>query len=112
MILQRGEKIHAIHRPRFDKDPHRHFVGVVDEYENGVARATGYVYVVDRTKLMFVKRKDKRTRLVAIGSGDVLVNILPASVELEKISYKHEQDVVRVTDGSDWHLDITEYSWL
>ena len=112
MILNSGEKIHVIHRPRFEKDPHRHFAGVVEAYENGVARATGYIYLVDRTKLVFVRRPDRRTRLVSVCSGDAWINILPPSVDLEKIVYRHEGDVVRVTDGSEWHLDITEYSWV
>jgi hypothetical protein len=31
-ILAPGEKIHVIHRRRFDQEPHRHFVGVVNDY--------------------------------------------------------------------------------
>jgi hypothetical protein len=112
MILNPGEKVHIIHRRVYEKDHHRHFVGVVDQYEGGVARVTGHVYTVDPVKFTFMRRPEIRTRLVSVVSGDVLVNILPAKVNLEKIYYKQERKAVRVTDGSDWHLDLSEYTWM
>jgi hypothetical protein len=110
-ILQPGEKLHVIHRRRLEREPHRHFVGTVEEYEHGVARVSGYVYTVDTVKSAYFRRPDKRTRILAISSGDLLVNVLPAHVELEKIVYKLEKKSVRVTDGSDWYLDISEFAW-
>lgn len=110
-ILKPGEKLHVIHRRRLEHEPHRHFAGIVEAYENGVARVTGYVYTVDTVKSAFFKRPDKRTRILAIGSGDLLVNILPEHVAIDKIVYKLEKKSVRVTDGSDWYLDISEFAW-
>ena len=48
-ILAPGEKIHVIHRRHFDHEPHHHFVGVVNDYREGVLRMTGNVYAVDTT---------------------------------------------------------------
>ena len=63
-ILKPGEKVHIILRRRFDKDVRRHFAGEVEVYESGVARATGYVFVIDDlSKHLFVKRPDKRTKI-------------------------------------------------
>ena len=45
-ILSPGDKIHVMHRRRFEKDVRRHFVGEVKGYEQGVARASGYVFVI------------------------------------------------------------------
>lgn len=112
MSLKPGEKIHVIHRRHYEKDLHRHFIGVVDKYEDGVARVTGHVYTVDPVKFAFTKRIEVRTRLVSIVSGDVLVNIIPPAVDLDKITYKQERKAVRVTDGSNWHLDLSEYGWM
>jgi hypothetical protein len=111
MILQPGEKLHVIHRRKMEREPHRHFVGVVEAYENGVARVTGHVYTVDTVKSAFFRRPDKRTRILAISSGDLLVNVLPPEVNLDKIVYKLEKKAVRVTDGSEWYLDISELAW-
>ena len=36
-VLSPGEKIHVMHRRRFEKDVRRHFVGEVEGYEQGVA---------------------------------------------------------------------------
>jgi hypothetical protein len=44
-------------------------------------------------------------------TGDLLINVLPAHVDLEKVVYKLEKKSVRVTDGSDWYLDISEFAW-
>jgi hypothetical protein len=41
----------------------------------------------------------------------LLVNILPEHVDIDKIVYKLEKKSVRVTDGSDWYLDISEFAW-
>jgi hypothetical protein len=112
MILTQGEKVHIIHRRQYEKDHHRHFVGVVESYEGGVARVTGNVYTVDPVKFSFIRRTETRTRLVAVASGDVLVNVIPSSVNLEKITYKTERKAVRVTDGSSWYLDLSEYTWM
>jgi hypothetical protein len=111
MILKPGEKLHVIHRRKFEREPHRHFVGIVEAYETGVARVTGHVYTVDTVKLSFFRRPEKRTRILAISSGDLLVNVVPAEVDLEKIVYKIEKKSLRVTDGSTWHLDISELAW-
>jgi hypothetical protein len=82
MILGKGEKIHVIHRRNLEHEPHRHFVGEVEDYQGGVARVSGHLYTV------------------------------PESVDLDKISYHQEKKAIRVTDGSDWHLDLSEVAWL
>ena len=111
MILQKGEKIHVIHRRHFDKDPHRHFLGVVDAYENGIARVTGHIFTVDLAKFVFFRRTEKRTRIISLNSGEVLVNILPPSVDLDKVVYKQEKKSCSVTDGGNWFMDISEFAW-
>ncbi|MGV3773099.1 MAG: hypothetical protein ACO1QB_09380 [Verrucomicrobiales bacterium] len=112
MILEKGEKIHVIHRRNYEKDHHRHFIGVVEYYEAGLARVNGHVYTVDPVKFAFIKRVDRRVRIISLISGDLLVNIIPPSVDLDKITYKQESKAVRVTDGTSWHLDISEYAWM
>lgn len=112
MILQKGEKVHVIHRRLFEKEARRHFVGIVEDYEGGVARVVGYVYTVDRSKFTFVRRPEKRTRIISLVSGNSFVNVLPDSVVIEKIVYKQEKKAVRVTDGSSWYLDLSEVAWL
>ena len=56
-------------------------------------------------------RPDLRTRIISLVSGDVLLNVIPPSVDLERIVYTQEPKSVRVTDGSAWHLDLSEMAW-
>lgn len=112
MILEKGEKVHVIHRRNFEKEARRHFVGVIDAYEGGLARVTGYVFTVDRAKFAFIRRPELRTRIVSVASGNVLINVLPPHVDVAKVTYKQEKKGVRITDGSDWYLDLSEVAWL
>jgi hypothetical protein len=111
MILRSGEKIHVIHRRYYDKDAHRHFIGSVEAYEDGIARVIGHVYTVDTVKFQYMRRPEVRTRILSIVGGDLLINIIPPTVNLDQITYKQEKKGVRVTDGSEWHLDLSEFTW-
>jgi hypothetical protein len=112
VILSPGEKIHVMHRRRFEKDVRRHFVGEVAGYEQGVARASGYVFVVDDlSKHLFVKRPDRRTKLIPTMSGDVIVNVIPETVDVESVAYELKDRSLVVTDGGDWAMDVKEFGW-
>ncbi len=111
-LLNPGEKIHVIQRRRFEKDVRRHFVGQVEGYEHGMARTSGYVFVIDDlNKHMFVRRPDRRIKLVPVASGDVIVNVIPESVDLEKVTYEVKDRMLWVTDGSVWRMDLKEFGW-
>ena len=112
MILAKGEKIHVIHRRNLEHEPHRHFIGEVEDYQGGVARVAGHLYVVDREAGGFVRRPERRVRLISIVAGDTFINVIPETVNIENISYKQEKKAIRVTDGSAWHLDLSEVAWL
>ena len=91
-LLRPGEKIHLIHRRHFEQDARRHFVGEVESYEHGIARATGFVFVVDDlNKHLFVKRHDRRTKLIPISSGEVILNVIPECVDLARVRYELEE---------------------
>jgi hypothetical protein len=111
-ILSPGDKIHVMHRRRFEKDVRRHFVGEVENCEQGVARASGYVFVIDDlSKHLFVKRPDRWTKLISIISGDVIVNVIPETVEVESVAYELKDRSLVVTDGGDWAMDVKEFGW-
>jgi len=111
-ILKPGENIHVIHRRRFDKDVRRHFVGTVEACEAGVARAGGYVFVVDElNEHLFAKRPDRRTKLIPLASGDVIVNVLPEALDIEQVRYELDGRKLWVTDGNGWKMDVKEFGW-
>jgi hypothetical protein len=111
-IIKRGENILVIHRRRFDKDIRRHFVGAVEAYEDGIVRASGYVFVNDDlNKHLFTKRPDRRTKLVPVGSGDVIVNVIPHTVDIEQVQYELAERTLWITDGNGWKMDVKEFGW-
>src|SRR3984893_14895580 len=103
MILNTGEYIHIIHRQLFHDDARRHFVGTVESHEGTLVRVKGYLFAMDSKRNEFVRRPQLRTRIVSL-SDRVIVNILPAQAQIDRITYKHQPngDIV-VTDGTDWH---------
>ncbi|MSU04731.1 MAG: hypothetical protein EXS23_05785 [Pedosphaera sp.] len=112
MILLKGEKIHVVHRRLFERDIRKHFIGEVEDCENGLVRAVGYVFVIEDPKEnVFRKKAGQRTRIISLSAGDIFVNVIPTTVDLGKIRYENNGRDLRVTDGSEWHLDIKEFGW-
>jgi hypothetical protein len=112
MIIQCGEKIHVIFRQLFEGDFRRHFIATVDQCEGNLARATGYLFA-EETKVghagIFVRQEDIRVRIIPLDCESLIVNLLPKAVNIETITYKYNigKGLVRVTDGSDWHFDLS-----
>jgi hypothetical protein len=109
MVLSVGEKLHIIHRQSFDGDTRRHFVGTVEACDGNLAKVEGYLFAVDKKSNMFLKHDPKmRTRIIALTSGMLIINVLPPTVDIEKITYKHSSlDHIVVSDSCDWHLDLS-----
>jgi hypothetical protein len=106
MIINTGEYVHIIHRQLFPDDAQRHFVGTVEIHEGTIIRVKGYLFALSSNN-QFVRREQLRTRLISLNDA-VIVNTLPARVRIDQISYTHRPNGdIHVTDGSDWHLDIT-----
>jgi hypothetical protein len=107
MIINEGQYVHIIHRQLFHDDAQRHFVGTVEAHEGTLIRVKGYLFAKDSKDDQFVRRKQLRSRIVAI-SDAVIVNVLPAHVKIDNIIYTHQSNGdIHVSDGTDWHLDIT-----
>jgi hypothetical protein len=106
MIINSGEYVHIIHRQLFPEDAKRHFVGTVESHEGSIIRVKGYLFALSSDK-RFARREQLRTRLVSLNDA-VIVNVLPARVRIDQITYTYQPNGdIHVTDGSDWHLDIT-----
>jgi hypothetical protein len=111
-ILSPGEKVHVMHRRHFEKDARRHFGGEAESCEQGIARAAGYGFVVDDlNKHRFVKRPERRTKLIPISSGEVIVKVISASVDLAQGHYELKDRARHVTDGKAWRIGVKEFGW-
>jgi hypothetical protein len=109
-IIQPGELIHVIHR--FEKEVKRHFVGAVEGVQENVVRASGYAFVVDDPRRHeFVKRPDRRVKLIPLTDGELVINVLPKDVSLEDVRYEEHDHRLYVTDGRNWRMDLKEFGW-
>lgn len=109
MIVEKGDKLLVTHRRLFAEDQPRFFVGVVEEYEDGLAAVTGHSFVREPVRGDLVRKPDQRTKLVSIASGNVLVYLLPSATALEELRAEHGPDgSVVLTDGAGLCMDLTD----
>ena len=108
VILEAGDKVLVCHRRLFHDDPPRFFVGAVVDYEDGIAKATGYSWTRDPGQ-SFVRKPDERTKLVAIGSGTLIVYQIPTTVDLSALRLDQSSGLtVILRDGQGFEMDISE----
>ena len=108
MVLTAGSKVLIVHRRLFEGDHPRYFVGQVDGYENGIARVTGQTFVYDVVDGFFEKKKDRRTKIFSILSGNVFCYELPNEVKLDELIFEHQLHNVFLTDKNHFYMDLTE----
>jgi hypothetical protein len=110
MLVQPGEKLHIVERRRFENDVRRHFVGEVDDVKDLAVRITGYTFIFNGAKNEYVRKPEKRTRIVSLSDDANLVNILPRHADTKSVSYVVQDRTLMVTDGRTFSLDINEFS--
>ena len=109
MILAPGEKVLISHRRLFESDQPRFFVGVVDSYEDGMVKVTGYSWSREPIRGEMVRKSDRRTKIVSVLSGMVMVYELNAALELEDLRLESTgQHEVFLTNGSDFKMNLTD----
>jgi hypothetical protein len=108
MILESGMKVLVTHRRLFESDHPRYFAGVVEGYENGLARVTGHTWTRDGYRGVFLRKQDARTKILAIGSGTMIVYQLPSTVQLEDFRIETEGARSYAHDASGFRMDLSE----
>ncbi|MFN8674349.1 MAG: hypothetical protein U0457_19980 [Candidatus Sericytochromatia bacterium] len=110
MIIAKGEKVHIIMRRAFEEDLRRHFIGEIINLNSYVIRVKGYSFVFDKLTNNFVKKPDKREKLVSLINDNTIINIIPSDANLEKTIYTiNKEKHLCVTDGETFSLDINEF---
>ena len=70
----------------------------------------GYTFVFDANKDNFIKRPEKRTRIIDLSDSGYIVNIITKDTVLEKVIYTFTSDRrLVVTDENIFSLDINEF---
>jgi hypothetical protein len=108
MILETGTKVLVSHRRLFEGDHARYFVGIVEGYEQGIARICGHTWTRDAYQGQYRRKDDERTKIVSIASGTVMLYALPSRVDLASVRIGCESGDVFLSDALGWRMDISE----
>lgn len=109
-LVRIGESVHLIERRIFQGDVRRHFVGTIEACSQGALRVRGYLFVYDSGSSKFQRKPEHRTRIIPLDNR-VIINVLPDGLSLEDVRYAHDSEGnLTLTDGSDFELDISEFS--
>ena len=110
MILKQGEKVHIVERRCFPDDIRRHMVGEVLKCAEYAIRLKGYVWIFDSANGRFVRKPEKRERIVCLGDRPN-INVFPPEADLEATQYIADpQKGLQVIDEKSFLLEITEFS--
>jgi hypothetical protein len=110
MLLELGEKIHLVVRRKFKDDLRRHFIGEVLVADSGVARVAGYVFIFDYSANEYIRRPEKRIRIIGLADSGNIINVLPITADIEKAEYtQSRENKLVVTDNKTFTLDINEF---
>lgn len=108
--IRDGDKVLVIDRKIFHDDNTRFFVGVVEEYDDGVVRVRGYPFHLSPYEVTGVERHgEERVRVIAL-SGGILLYLLPRETDVTKMQMRRSPKSLQMTDGGAVTLDLTE--WL
>ena len=108
MILEAGSKVLLAHRRLFESDSVRFFVGVVDDYEAGMARITGHTWLRDGYRGIFTKKSDGRTKVISLSSGTIIVYQLPSTVQMSSLRFDISEGTLLLEDGEGFRMDLSE----
>lgn len=79
--------------------------------EGPVGRVQGYAFVYNPGSSEWEKRPDKRTKIIALDDADLIVNIMPEDVDVNRLHYAVVDRHLVATDGS-YTLDINEFGTM
>ena len=107
-VVKEGEQIFVVHRPLFQGDVRRHFIGTVLAVDLPLVRTSGHVFAADAKTNQFRRHDPERVRVISLTGDSLIINVIPSTVRVESITYQYRPGpAVVLTDGSGWHLDVT-----
>ena len=108
MFFLKGANLMVCHRRLFAEDHIRFFFGTVESYSEGIAKVSGFTWTRDPAH-GFQRKADRRTKLIAVASGSLIVYEIPAEVDVEEIRIEQPGGhTVIATDGSKFRMDLSE----
>jgi hypothetical protein len=107
MILEQGDKILIAHRRLYESDGERYFIGTIEAYDHGIARASGRTWARSQRSGDFLS-SDERTKIFSILSGTLIVYRLHRTTDLRALKFVVDDKRTWLKEGSRTVLDLTE----
>lgn len=109
-VIDVGDKVHIITRRLFAEDVRRHFAGEVTAVDGSLVRLEGYVFVLENLRNEWIRRPEKRSRVLGVADSNHIVNLIPRDVVLDELRYRLSAEKhLMVGDGQSFALDINEF---
>ncbi len=111
MILKSGDKILVVHRRLFESDRGRFFLGAVEEYGDGIARVSGFTFVRETLNGLFLRKDDRRTKIISMVSGALIVYQLPEDLSVDDARIVARESKLIMTDGHGFEMNMSEHAY-
>jgi len=110
MIIEIQEKIHVMERRYFEEELRRHFVGEVVACTENAIRVRGYTWIFDKVKATFIRKPEKRERVI-YPTDRTTINIIPKEIDLDELKYSIVAPKgLCITDGKKFSLEVSEFT--
>lgn len=109
IFLEPGYKVLIAHRRLFEADKPRLFVGTVEIFDStsGLLKVTGFSFY-PKKGTNWERKKELRTKIVALASGTLIVYQLPHETDLTKVEIVNEKAGLVLTDEHHLRMDLSE----
>jgi hypothetical protein len=108
MIINKNDKMLISHRRLYKEDASRFFTGIVEEYQDGLVRISGYSWQMSMIQSDVVKKEDMRTKIISLSSGMFICYQLPVTVEMESLHINYHKQGYSITDGKKFVMDLSD----
>lgn len=106
--IRDGDRMVIIDRRLFRDDNTRIFVGVVEEFDEGVIRSRGFTFHVSPYEVGGSERRgEERLRVISLAAGDIIF-LLPRDQDLSRLQLKRSPKAMSLTDGQ-FAMDLSDF---
>jgi len=106
--IRDGDRVVLVDKRVFRDDNTRVFVGIVEEFDDGVVRARGFGYHVSPYEVAGMERRgEERVRVISLAAGDILY-LLPRDQDITKLQLKRSPKSMALTDGK-FAMDLSDF---
>ncbi len=78
-----------------------------------MARVAGYVFIFDYSTNEYIRRPEKRLRIIGLADSGNIINVLPVTADIEKAEYtQSRENKLVVTDNKTFTLDTNEFGLI